>query len=63
MKRRGAAMSQFDLTTVANVKARLGLPARRRPSDNLLASLVTAASRAIYAALSRLFLLPRTLPT
>jgi hypothetical protein len=52
-------MSQFDLTTVANVKARLGLPAAPTPSDVMLASLVTAASRAIYAALSRPSLLPR----
>jgi hypothetical protein len=52
-------MSPFDLTTVANVKARLGLPSPPTPSDNLLAALVTAASRAICAALSRPSLLPR----
>jgi len=52
-------MSQFDLTTVANVKARLGLPSAPTPSDTMLASLVTAASRAICAALSRPSLLPR----
>jgi hypothetical protein len=53
-------MSQFDLTTVANVKARLGLPSAPTPSDAMLALLVTAASRAIYAALSRPSLLPRS---
>jgi hypothetical protein len=53
-------MSQFDLTTVANVKARLGLPSAPTPSDVMLATLVTTASRAIYAALSRPSLLPRT---
>ena len=52
-------MSQFDLTSVTNVKARLGLPNAPTPSDTLLASLVTAASRSIYAALSRTSLLPR----
>ncbi len=52
-------MSQFDLTTVANVKARLGLPVAPTPSDIMLASLVTAASRAICARLSRSWLLPR----
>ena len=46
-------MSAYDLTTVANVKAWLGLPAPPTPSDATLAALVTAASRAIYAALSR----------
>ena len=44
-------MSPYDLTTLANVKAWLGLPAQPTPSDATLAALVTAASRAIYAAL------------
>jgi len=52
-------MSAFDLTTVANAKAWLGLPSEPTPSDTALAALVTAASRAIYAALSRTSLLPQ----
>lgn len=53
-------MSAYDLTTVANAKAWLGLPAEPTPSDTSLATLVTAASRAIYATLSRASLLPQT---
>ena len=52
-------MSAYDLTNVANVKAWLGLPSTPTLSDTMLASLVTAASRAIYAALSRTSLLPQ----
>ena len=52
-------MSPFDLTTLANVKAWLGLPSQPTLSDAMLAPLVTAASRAIYAALSRPTLLPQ----
>lgn len=51
-------MSSFDLTTLANVKAWLGLPATPTLSDTMLASLITATSRAIYASLSRGSLLP-----
>ena len=53
-------MSAYDLTTVANVKAWLGLPSPPTPSDATISALVTAASRAIYAALSRPSLLPKT---
>jgi hypothetical protein len=53
-------MSAYDLTTVANAKAWLGLPSEPTPSDTALAALVTAASRAIHAALSRASLLPRS---
>jgi hypothetical protein len=53
-------MSAYDLTTVTNVKAWLGLPGTPTQSDTMLAGLVTAASRAIYAALSRASLLPQT---
>ena len=52
-------MSAYDLTTVAGVKAWLGLPATPTPSDATLSSLVSAASRAIHSALSRPALLPR----
>lgn len=51
-------MSAYDLTTVANAKVWLGLPIEPTPSDTALAALVTAASRAIYAVLSRASLLP-----
>lgn len=51
-------MSAFDLTTVANVKAWLGLPAPPTQSDPTLAGLVTAASRTILAALSRTTIFP-----
>ena len=53
-------MSAYDLTTVANAKAWLGLPSEPTTSDTMLAALVTAASRAVYAALSRTSLLPQT---
>jgi hypothetical protein len=53
-------MSPFDLTTLANVKAWLGLPSPPTLSDVTLSNLVTAASRAIYAAVSRPALLPQT---
>jgi hypothetical protein len=52
-------MSVYDLTTLANVKAWLGLPSPPGVSDAALAGLVTAASRAIYAALSRPSILPQ----
>jgi hypothetical protein len=51
-------MSPFDLTNLAALKAWLGLPPAPSPSDATLAALVTAASRSIYAALSRPSLLP-----
>jgi uncharacterized membrane protein len=51
-------MSPFDLTNVATLKAWLGLPSAPGPSDATLAALVTAASRSIYASLSRPSLLP-----
>jgi hypothetical protein len=51
-------MAAYDLTTVANTKAWLGLPSEPTLSDTALAALVTAASRAICAALSRASLLP-----
>lgn len=53
-------MSAYDLTTVANVKAWLGLPSQPTPSDAIVASLVTSASRTIYAIMSRTSLLPRS---
>src|SRR5579863_9294592 len=53
-------MSAYDLTTVANVKAWLGLPGSPTPSDPTIAALVVAASRTIYAALSRTSLLPQS---
>jgi hypothetical protein len=52
-------MSPFDLTTLANAKAWLGLPSPPTLSDVTLSNLVTAASRAIYAAISRPALLPQ----
>lgn len=52
-------MATDDLTTLAATKAWLGLPAAASPNDAALAALVTAASRAIYAWLSRPALLPR----
>jgi hypothetical protein len=51
-------MSPFDLTNLAALKAWLGLPSAPGPSDPTLSALVTAASRSIYAALSRPNLLP-----
>jgi hypothetical protein len=53
-------MATDDLTTLPALKAWLGLPAAPSPSDPTLAALITAASRAIYAWLSRPALLPRT---
>lgn len=53
-------MSPYDLTTLAAVKAWLGLPAAAGPSDVTLSSLITAASRTIYAALGRPGLLPQS---
>lgn len=52
-------MSPYDLTTLAALKAWLGLPAGASPNDATLGALVTAASRAVYAALSRPSLLPQ----
>jgi hypothetical protein len=52
-------MSAYDLTTLAAVKAWLGLPAPPTASDATLSALVTSASRAILAALSRPSLLPQ----
>jgi uncharacterized membrane protein len=51
-------MSPFDLTNLAALKAWLGLPSAPGPNDATLAALITAASRSIYAALSRPSLLP-----
>jgi len=53
-------MSLFDLTNLAALKAWLGLPSAPGPNDATLTSLVTAASRSVYAALSRPSLLPRS---
>lgn len=53
-------MSPFDLTTLAALKAWLGLPSSAGPNDATLGALITAASRAIYAALSRPCLTPQT---
>jgi hypothetical protein len=52
-------MSPYDLTNLAALKAWLGLPAAPSANDATLAALVTAASRAILAALSRPGLLPQ----
>jgi hypothetical protein len=51
-------MSPFDLTNLAALKAWLGLPPAPGPNDATLAALITAASRSIYAWLSRSSLLP-----
>jgi hypothetical protein len=51
-------MSPFDLTNLAALKAWLGLPPAPGPNDATLAALITAASRSIYALLSRPSLLP-----
>jgi hypothetical protein len=51
-------MSPFDLTNLAALKAWLGLPSAPGPNDATLTALVTAASRSIYAWLSRPSLLP-----
>ena len=53
-------MSPYDLTNLAALKAWLGLPSAAGPNDATLAALITAASRSIYAALSRPSLLPRS---
>ena len=53
-------MSPFDLTNLAALKAWLGLPSAPGPNDATLTALVTAASRTVYAALSRPSLLPRS---
>jgi hypothetical protein len=53
-------MSPYDLTTLAALKAWLGLPSSAGPNDATLAALVTAASRSVYAALSRPCLLPQS---
>ena len=51
-------MSPFDLTNLAALKAWLGLPSAPGPNDGTLGALITAASRSIYASLSRPSLLP-----
>jgi hypothetical protein len=53
-------MSPSDLTTLAAVKAWLGLSATAGPNDATLSALVTASSRSVYAALSRPGLLPQS---
>ena len=53
-------MSPYDLTSLAALKAWLGLPSAVGPNDAALAALVTAASRSIYAALSRPGLTPQS---
>ena len=53
-------MSPYDLTTLAAVKAWLGLPAAAGPNDGTLSTLITAASRTICAALGRPGLLPQS---
>jgi hypothetical protein len=53
-------MSVYDLTTLAALKAWLGLPASASPNDATLSALITAGSRAIYALLSRPGLLPQS---
>jgi hypothetical protein len=53
-------MSPYDLTNLAALKAWLGLPAAASPNDATLSALITAASRAICAALSRPNLLPQS---
>jgi hypothetical protein len=52
-------MSPNDLTTLPALKAWLGLPSSASPNDATLAALITAASRAIYAWLSRPGLSPQ----
>ena len=53
-------MSPYDLTTLAAVKAWLGLPSTAGPNDATLSALATAASRAVLAAISRPSLLPQS---
>ena len=52
-------MSPYDLTTLPALKAWLGLAAGASPNDATLAALITSASRAILAALSRPGILPQ----
>jgi hypothetical protein len=52
-------MAASDLTNLAAVKAWLGLPSSASPNDATLATLITAASRMIYAWLARPTLLPQ----
>jgi hypothetical protein len=53
-------MSPYDLTTLAALKAWLGLPAAAGPNDATLGALITAASRVICGLLSRPCLSPRS---
>jgi hypothetical protein len=53
-------MSPYDLTPLASLKAWLGLPAAASPNDPAVSALITAASRALYAAISRPALLPQS---
>lgn len=53
-------MSSQDLTTLLALKSWLGLPVGATANDTTLAATITAASRAIYALLSRPGLLPQT---
>ena len=53
-------MSPYDLTTLVALKSWLGLPTGVGPNDATLGALITAASRSIYAALSRPALLPQS---
>jgi hypothetical protein len=53
-------MSPFDLTTLAALKAWLGLPSTAGPNDATLGALITAASRSICSALSRPALTPQS---
>jgi hypothetical protein len=52
-------MSPYDLTTLAALKAWLGLPSNAGPNDATLTALITAASRTVYAVLGRPGLLPQ----
>jgi hypothetical protein len=52
-------MSSQDLTTLAALKSWLGLPASVTSNDATLSALVTAASRTLYALISRPGLLPQ----
>jgi hypothetical protein len=56
----GPAMSPYDLTNLVALKSWLGLPSGAGPNDATLSALVTAASRLIYAAVSRPSLLPQS---
>ena len=46
-------MSPYDLTTLAALKAWLGLPSSPGPNDATLGALVTAASRTIFTCVPR----------